>query len=163
MTKPNDFSRALKTTRVYEGGWSNTPADPGGATMYGVTQAVFWHYLSDHGQALRSVWTITGAELHDIYQARCWDPVTAGRSWPLNAVLFDVAVNSGVGTALWMLEQAKNQVPLSTPNRMKALALEVCDVREKFFRQLVKCCPTSLIFLKGWLRRVNEQRALCST
>ncbi len=78
-------------------------------------------------------------------------------------MLFDVAVNSGVGTALWMLEQAKLTVPATDPNRMKSLALAVCDVREQFFRGIVKRRPLSAVFLLGWLRRVNEQRALCQT
>jgi lysozyme family protein len=158
-----DFERALAITLRSEGGYSNNPSDPGGATQFGVTQATFWHYLSDKGQPMRDVRTITGAELRDIYKSRYWDPVTQGRTWPLNAVLFDVAVNSGPGTALWMLEQAKTQVPVSAPDRMKALALAVCDVRQQFFRDIVKRRPTSLIFLNGWLRRVNEQRALCQT
>jgi lysozyme family protein len=158
-----DFERGLAITLRFEGGYVWNKADPGGETNFGITASTFWHYLSDHGQALRSVRTITGAELRDIYQSRYWDPVTAGRTWPLNAVLFDVAVNSGVGTALWMLEQAKAQVPVSAPDRMKALALAVCDVRQQFFRDIVKRRPTSLIFLNGWLRRVNEQRALCQT
>jgi lysozyme family protein len=159
----SDFERALKATLAYEGGFSDVPQDPGGATMMGVTASTFWHYLSDHGQPLRSVRTITGAELRDIYQARYWEPVTQGRTWPLNAVLFDVGVNSGVGTALWMLEQAKLTVPVTDPNRMKALALAVCDVRERFFKGIVQRRPLSAVFLRGWLRRVNEQRALCQT
>ena len=157
----NDFERALKTTLLSEGGYSNNPADPGGATMYGVTQAVFWRYLSEHGQPLRSVRSITGAEMSDIYRARYWEPVTQGRAWPLNAVLFDVAVNSGVGTALWMLEQARPKVEVSSPDRMHALALAVLDVREQFFRDLVRRRPAMLVFLRGWLRRVQTQRALC--
>lgn len=158
-----DFDRALKATLVYEGGYVWNKADPGGETNFGITASTFWHYLSDHGQPMRSVRTITGPELQDIYRSRYWAPVTEGRAWPLNAVLFDVAVNSGVGTALWMLEQAKLRVPVTQPNRMQALALAVCDVREGFFRSLVKRRPLSLVFLKGWLRRVNEQRALCHT
>ncbi|WP_407538859.1 glycosyl hydrolase 108 family protein [Deinococcus radiomollis] len=158
-----DFERALKATLVYEGGLSNNSADPGGLTNFGITQASFWHYLSDKGLPLRSVKTITGTEVRDIYQTRYWDPVTQGRTWPLNAVLFDVAVNSGVGTALWMLEQAKQTVPPTAPNRMKALALAVCDVRQQFFKDIVKRRPLSAVFLTGWLRRVNEQRALCQT
>ena len=158
-----DFERALRATLVYEGGYVWNKADPGGETNFGVTASTFWHYLSDHNQPLRSVRTITSPELQDIYRSRYWEPVTQGRTWPLNAVLFDVAVNSGVGTALWMLEQAKAKVSPTDPDRMKALALTVCDVREVFFRQIVRRRPTSVVFLKGWLRRVNEQRALCQT
>jgi lysozyme family protein len=158
-----DFERALAITLRSEGGYSNNPSDPGGATQFGVTQATFWHYLSDKGQPMRDVRTITGAELRDIYKSRYWDPVTQGRTWPLNAVLFDCAVNSGVGTALWMLEQAKLTVPASDPNRMKSLALAVCDVRAQFFKNIVKRRPLSAVFLRGWLSRVDDQRALSQT
>ncbi len=158
-----DFERALAATLRYEGGYSNHPKDPGGATMKGVTQATFWKYLHDLGKPMRDVRTITDAELRDIYRSRYWEPVTVGRQWPLNAVLFDVAVNSGTGTALWMLDQARPKVSPTHPERMRALAVKVLEVREQFFRDLVKRRPTSVVFLKGWLRRVAEQRALAST
>lgn len=155
-----DFERALTATLRYEGGFSNNPADPGGATMRGVTQSTFWKYLSFKARPLRPVRTITDAELRDIYRTKYWDPVTQGRDWPLNAVLFDVAVNSGTGTALWMLEEAKKRVMASKPDRMRALARAVCDVRQQFFTDLVRRRPTSAVFLRGWLRRVAEQRRL---
>lgn len=76
----NDFDRALKATLVYEGGYVWNKANPGGETNFGIMASTFWHYLSDHGQPLRSVKTITGAELRDIYQARYW--VRSSRAAP---------------------------------------------------------------------------------
>ncbi|MBZ9653563.1 glycosyl hydrolase 108 family protein [Phyllobacterium lublinensis] len=35
------FSSALANVLVHEGGYSNHPKDPGGATMWGVTQRVY--------------------------------------------------------------------------------------------------------------------------
>lgn len=158
-----DFESALAFTLKQEGFYSNNPADPGGATMMGVTQNNFWHYLHEKGLPLRSVRTITGDELRDFYLTRYWEPVTQGRTWPLNAVLFDCAVNSGPGTALWMLEQAKLTTHAdSAPNRMLALALAVCDVRAQFFKDIVKRRPLSAVFLRGWLTRCADLRALCT-
>ena len=55
----SDYERALAFTLTFEGGFSNHSADSGGATMRGVTQAVFWAYLSNKGRALRPVSSIT--------------------------------------------------------------------------------------------------------
>lgn len=163
MNEDRDFSRALAATLQFEGGYANHPADPGGATMRGVTQATFWEYLRDHGRPVRDVRTITDAEVRDIYRARYWDKVTKGRTWPLNAVLFDMAVNHGPTNALWMLEQAKKRVSPTHPDRMRALALAVCDERVRFFHNIVRRRPLSAVFLRGWLRRAAAFRVLANS
>ena len=40
-----NFARALALVLKSEGGWSDSPADPGGATMKGVTLANFRRYV----------------------------------------------------------------------------------------------------------------------
>ncbi|RVB39026.1 hypothetical protein EN902_14635, partial [Mesorhizobium sp. M7A.F.Ca.CA.001.16.1.1] len=40
-----NFARALALVLKSEGGWSDNPADPGGATMKGVTLASFRRYV----------------------------------------------------------------------------------------------------------------------
>ncbi len=39
------FEACHAITAKWEGGWSNHKADPGGKTMYGVTEAVFHAWL----------------------------------------------------------------------------------------------------------------------
>ncbi|TJX19974.1 MAG: hypothetical protein E5W21_34525, partial [Mesorhizobium sp.] len=40
-----NFARSLALVLKSEGGWSDNPADPGGATMKGVTLANFRRYV----------------------------------------------------------------------------------------------------------------------
>lgn len=163
-----DFQRALKATLRYEGGKCDVPGDRGGRTAYGVTQAVFSAWCSDNRQQPRDVWTITQAEVQAIYKTRYWDFVTQGRLWPLNAMLFDIAVNSGPKNAEWMLARAKAKHPelahlQPEAERQLKLAYAVCDVREQFYDAIVKRNPSQSKFLRGWKTRVNQQRTLCGT
>jgi lysozyme family protein len=95
-----NFDKCLARVLVYEGGKVDDPRDPGGRTAYGVTQRVFWGYLAAQGQARRDVFTITKAEIRAIYKTQYWDLIR-GDDLPLgiDMVLFDAAVNSGVGSA----------------------------------------------------------------
>ncbi|WP_431322213.1 glycosyl hydrolase 108 family protein [Rhizobium sp. YTU87027] len=47
----NEFTRSLSKVLVHEGGYSNHPEDPGGATMKGVTQRVYDEYRRSIGLA----------------------------------------------------------------------------------------------------------------
>lgn len=53
------FRRCHEVTKAWEGGWSDHPADPGGKTMYGVTEAVYHAWLRQHGKPVRPVRQIT--------------------------------------------------------------------------------------------------------
>lgn len=44
-----NFLRAFALVLRSEGGWSDNPADPGGATMKGVTLATFRRYINSKG------------------------------------------------------------------------------------------------------------------
>ena len=58
----SNFERALAVVLRFEGGWSNHPRDPGGATMKGVTQKVYDRWRSKRGEPTQSVRTITEVE-----------------------------------------------------------------------------------------------------
>lgn len=100
-----NFATSLALTLGYEGGWSDNPRDPGGATMCGVTQAVYDVYRARLGLPLRSVRLSSPEERADIYRSRYWnrargDLLPAG----VDYALFDFAVNSGVGRAVRTLQ-----------------------------------------------------------
>ena len=65
-----NFDKCLTRTLVHEGGWSNHPKDPGGATMRGVIQRVYDGYRDRKGLGRRSVRQITDDELKEIYRRR---------------------------------------------------------------------------------------------
>jgi lysozyme family protein len=92
---------------------------------------------------------LTRNEAEAIYKARFWNRIGGdGLLAGPDAMLFDVAVNSGVGRARqWMpLIQGKNAV-----DGVKAIGAR----RRAFFRSL----RTFDVFGKGWMRRVNEVEA----
>ena len=156
-----DFDRALAFVLQAEGGYVNNPADPGGATNQGVTQAVYTAYRARLGLGWQSVRFISATEVRSIYYAQYWLPVTAGRSGPLDFVLFDTAVNMGVGRAQQFIERAKlSSANAAGPGRMTALAQEVLRIRECYYYGIVANRPASAQFLRGWLRRVASLRSL---
>lgn len=166
-----NFAKSLKAVLVHEGGWSNHPADPGGATMRGVTQRVYDAYRAGKGQAKRSVRLIDNAELADIYARQYWaacrcDDLPSG----VDAVVFDQAVNSGpVRSIKWLQQSLKTyrgavdgQMGLATlravaeDDNNDALIDRMCDRRMAFLKAL----RTWSVFSKGWTKRVAGVRAM---
>jgi lysozyme family protein len=102
-----DFNTAYDTVLGKEAGYSNDPRDSGGATKYGITEAVaraFGFFLPMN--------MLTLEKAKAIYRAKYWDalqldevarlaPVVAGE-------LFDTAVNLGTGQAGTFLQRALN-------------------------------------------------------
>lgn len=90
-----NFARALALVLKSEGLWSDNPADPGGATMKGVTLANFRRYVKADATKddLRH---ITDAQVATVYRRFYWDAV-AGAELPngIDYAVFDFAVNYG--------------------------------------------------------------------
>lgn len=159
-----NFEKALTLVLEHEGGYVNHPKDPGGATMKGVTQAVYDAYRKLRGRGVQSVKLISEEELRAIYKFQYWDKVQ-GDFLPagVDYAVFDFAVNSGVSRAAKYLQAvlgvaqdgqigAKTLAGITSPaNTINAL----CDRRMGFLRNL----KTFLTFGKGWTRRVQGVRA----
>jgi lysozyme family protein len=143
-----DFERALAITLKFEGGWyaGNLPGDPN-PTMRGVIQKTYDAWRKEHGFPTRSVREIADDELADIYRRKFWEKASCGlESWPLNALMFDWAVNSGPKHALNGLIRVFDDPKL------------YLEVRWAFLENLMAKRPSTRVFRKGWARRVN---ALC--
>lgn len=160
----NNFEKALALVLKHEGGYVDHPKDPGGATMKGVTQAVYNAYRKIRGRGLLSVKYISDEELRAIYKFQYWDRVH-GDFLPsgLDYAVFDFAVNSGVRRASKYLQAvlgaaqdgvigAKTLAAITSPEKtINAL----CDRRMGFLRNL----RAFMTFGKGWTRRVKDVRA----
>jgi lysozyme family protein len=170
---------ALEFLLAEEGGWSNHPADTGGATMYGVTQAVYDDYRTRlKKQVKQSVKKITKAEARELYDVLYWRAASCERlPWPLSYVVFDAAVNSGVSRGVrWLqaglkLEQDGKVGPKTVAAAQKVVEegdsqtlLAVVDARVEFLARLVQRSPSQAAFLLGWWRRTMRvlTRALLS-
>lgn len=90
-----------------EGGYSNHPADKGGPTRWGVTQAVARDggYKGDMRTLPREI--AVGLYRRKYWVAPRFDAV-ADRYPDLAAELFDIGVNMGVGTAATFLQRVLN-------------------------------------------------------
>lgn len=165
MSKDN-FASSLAAVLTHEGGYSNDPQDPGGATNKGVTQAVYDDWRRSKGLAPRSVRSLEKAELEAIYRKRYWDACRCD-DLPsgLDYCVFDFAINSGAFRAARYLQKAAGvaddgQIGAITLAAVKAtgakcLIAAVCTARQAFLEQL----STFGRFGKGWTQRVKDARA----
>lgn len=143
----DQFSACHAITAKWEGGWSNHPKDPGGATMYGVTQAKFTECLKKWGKPSRSVKTITRDEALRIYREEYWEPVGAPKLFNgVDLAAYDGAVNSGVSRSKkWLAATAKITSPVE---RIKAM----CRLRLSFMQSL----KIWVTFGRGWGNRMAD-------
>lgn len=162
-----NFDRCLDNVLEKEGGWSDDPRDPGGATMRGVIQRTYSAWLRLHGLAQTSVRGITEGQLRDIYKTQFWDHVK-GDSLPLGVdnCVFDECVNSGAAQAVKDLQQAllrlgfysgkiDGVVGVQTLAGCKGAEAEtlintICALRLSFLHRL----KTFITFGRGWASRV---------
>lgn len=164
-----NFAISLALTLGYEGEWSDNPADPGGATMYGVTQRTYDAYRTSKKLPLQSVRLMSTSERFDIYQETFWTPcgcdvLPSG----VDYALFDFAVNSGLSRAVMTLQSVLGVVQdgrmgpqtvtaaLSYCEKYQVTALSdaLCVARSKFLQTL----PTYRAFGEGWMTRIFGQQ-----
>lgn len=147
----DNYKACLAETLKWEGGYSNHPSDPGGATMRGVTQAVYDKYRRDQGLAPRHVRMLTERELQEIYRTGYWDTI-GGDHLPkgLDCSAFDLSVNSGPGRARQFIAATARQDNLIA--RIKTF-----NAKRRSFLQGLR---TFKVFGKGWMRRVAAIEAL---
>ena len=96
------FDQAFDKLMGHEGGYANNPADPGGETMWGITQRVarLNGYIGDMRE-------LPIDKAKDIARREYWNAVNADQL--PDAVRFDVfdaAYNSGPGQAIKWLQRA---------------------------------------------------------
>lgn len=164
------LQKALKFVLRHEGLWSDDPADPGGATMRGITQRVYDAYRTRMNRDLRSVALISDDEVEDIYGSEYYVPIGGDKlPEPLDLVCFDSAVNCGVGEASKFLQRAVNVADDGKigPKTIAAVisagspldvAGNVINQREQFYRNLAETKPAEAKFLSGWLNRLSDLR-----
>lgn len=160
-----NFERALSLVLKHEGGWSDHPKDPGGATMKGVTLANFRRYIKPNATK-EDLRRITDEQVATIYRRYYWDAV-AGAELPggIDYAVFDFAVNSGPARAAKYLQavvgaKQDGKIGPATLKATRAMVRatvinDLCDRRMDFLRRL----PTWGTFGRGWTSRVSGVRA----
>lgn len=136
---------AWRFTSKWEGGYSEHPNDPGGATMYGITQNAFDAWRDSIGSPRDHVKNVSREEAQQIAKQRYWDAMgldEVSESNPQVAVaLFDWGFHSG---------------PTNVLNRTEGLtsAADVNSARMDFLASLKNFNS----FGRGWVRRVEDLR-----
>lgn len=144
-----NFERCHAVTAVHEGGWSNHPSDPGGKTMYGVTEAVYIAWRKKEGLPLKPVRYITKSEARAIYESNYWRAAGCeGLAPGVDLATYDASVNSGVGRGRkWLLA--------SVGGSDEQTVKRICAKRLGFMQSL-RIWKT---FGRGWSRRVADIEA----
>ncbi len=164
------FDEALTFTLGNEGGFSNRPADRGGATNFGITQKVLDRWNGNHPELAfpAGVKDLTPDQVKAIYRKDYWrwddlaDPALAIK-------LFDIGVNCGPGTSAKLLQLAINVLvapPIPVDGKIGPMTLAaanaqppgelmraLCQVQQDYYRSIVEQKPDQAQFLKGWLNR----------
>lgn len=163
MQEAERFARSLALVLKHEGGFVHHKDDPGGATNKGVTQKTYDGWRLSQLLPKRSVRHITVVEITAIYRKSYWlaascDELPAG----VDYMVFDLAVNSGVGWATKFLQEAVRvsadgvigPKTLAAVRSLPAaeIVLRMRNRREAFYRGL----GTFPVFGKGWMRRLTE-------
>lgn len=153
-----NFDQSFDTLITHEGGFSNRPLsdDPGGATMYGVTEAVARAngYVGD----MRD---FTLAMAKSIYRRQYWDACRCDNlPENLRYAVFDSAVNSGPKQAMKWLQDVVNVTAdgvigpktLAAVNGSNSLLVEkqMLGKRLRFMTELKNWSANS----RGWSRRI---------
>ena len=146
MTTQPNFNSALGYYLAHEGGWSNNPADKGGATNYGIA----WNYQA---KALTKYGVFNTQGLHDIsfeqvqkfYKNEFWD------AYGLNKL-----TDQRVATkALDYVAATGSRIDIAGLNKLSpeaAIKLLGQTQTEIYLKNAAKD-PSQRQFLSGWLKR----------
>jgi lysozyme family protein len=157
------FEEALAHVLISEGGYSNHPSDPGGATRYGIT----YRTARAHGYkgSMRSLPLATAAK---IYRDAYWDACRCDElPSPLRILVFDAAVNSGCSRSIRWLQEAMDVsqtgvVKDSLVTAAEALNIgQILDVRAKLLAlrmSYLRGLRTWKTFGRGWTARLARVR-----
>jgi len=147
-----DFDQAFELLIGHEGGYVHHPKDPGGETEFGISKRAYPN---------ENIADLTLERAKAIYRRDYWDRVEADSLPPeIRFDVFDVAVNSGVGTAVKMLQRAafaevdgvlgpRTRLAIRSMNPLLLFA-RINGARLAFMADL----PTWPAFGRGWAKRI---------
>jgi len=158
-----------------EGGYVNHPADKGGPTNYGITQATLSRYLQ-RAATIQEVKDLDGETARHIYELRYYrEPRIDRLPGPIQHFVFDCAVNHGPRRAIKFVQKVCNEAGfgqlvvdgLMGP-KTKSVAdscyegmqqwmlLALIQERRMFYMSIVANNPSQKVFLAGWMNRADS-------
>jgi lysozyme family protein len=164
-----NFDLALAHVLESEGGWSDDSTDAGGATMKGVTFAVFKEFKRNPHLTKDDLKNISDQDIHDIYKQLYWDKHGDDLPAGIDYAVFDSAVNMGVGRASKLIQEAVGVTadgvlgPASLSAIQKAdpkeLIEKFSELKNNFYHGIVESRPDQVKYLNGWLIRVTKVKS----
>lgn len=151
-----NFNQAFETLLKHEGGFSNHAADPGGKTMYGVTESVAREvgYKGDMRELPLDL-------AKRIYKDKYWDSIKAEELPPaVRYAVFDAAVNSGPGQTIKWLQRSLGMLDdgIIGPKTLGAVhAANPDSLRMRFLGQRLRFMAGLAnwpAFSRGWANRI---------
>jgi lysozyme family protein len=162
-----NFDKCLALLLEHEGGYVNHPSDPGGITNLGVTARV-WEEWVGHPVNEKQMRALTPADVASLYKRKYWDACRCDELISgVDYCVFDVAVNSGCGRAIKLLQSVVGATPDGgygsiTSALVKKAEQDPVNLIEGYcakrleFLQSLKTFP---VFGKGWSKRVVEVKS----
>ena len=153
-----NFTTAFEKLLKHEGGYVNHKDDRGGATRYGVTEAVA-REVGYRGNMRELPLDLA----QRIYKDRYWDAVQAEHlPADVRYIVFDGAVNSGVAQAAKWLQRAcgvKDDGVIGQQTIRAANALHPEGLKRKMLAQRLRFMATLAnwpAFGRGWANRIAD-------
>lgn len=148
------FVAAVTLVLKHEGGYVNDPNDPGGETNYGISKR---SYPNEDIRAL------TPTRAMALYHRDYWQAIRGDDLPPaLALVVFDMAVNAGVGAAIRQLQETL-AVPvdgvIGPQTLAKAKAANAVDAATRASRRRIlyyAALPGWKHYAKSWTQRTLE-------
>ncbi|MDH5394603.1 MAG: N-acetylmuramidase [Gammaproteobacteria bacterium] len=168
------FEQAIETTLKHEGGYSDDPADRGGATRYGISlrflQSESYDIDGDGDVDADDIRSLTLDGAIDIYREKFWNINNYDqiKSQAVATKVFDLTVNMGAKRAAILLQRALQSCGFDLKHDGKIgpatfLAINSADndsllaaYRSEaagYYRLITQKTPDFERFIKGWLRR----------
>ena len=164
------FEEIIEVVLAHEGGFVDDPDDRGGATNWGVTQAVWEDFLEDEFTS-EDVRNFSREQAIELYREEFWKPSQADKlPEEIREFYFDMCVNHGQRNAVKILQTAVNVkggslvvdggIGPNTINASENLSLSDVQIeRSGFYWNLVFVGSfygkrnRQQKFIRGWIRR----------
>ena len=160
----SNWKRCFELMLESEGGYVDHPADPGGRTNLGVTQATWENWVGRPSDE-KEMRSLTPEKVEPLYKRKYWDACRCDEL-PIGVdyLVFDFAVNAGVGRSSKTLQSVVGSNPdgmigiktitaTMTYGRTQLID-RFSDAKLAFYQGL----PTFAVFGKGWTNRVNKTK-----
>ena len=149
------FDQCFDKLIAHEGGYVSHEKDPGGETNFGISKRAYPQV---------DIKNLTRDAAKQIYKTDYWDRAQCDKLPPTLAyLLFDCAVNSGIGQAVRFLQRAVGVADDCQIGPLTLAAVQRIDQESlcaKFLGQrldFMTRLSTWDVFGKGWARRIADQ------